>query len=57
MTSSADDQKWNRQTMAPALIAVLTFGVLFVVAVLVLAGKRIYGVYQRRHYQQIEKSF
>ncbi len=40
--------------MAPALIATLTFGIMFIFAVFVLVGKRVYDGYQRRHYQKID---
>jgi hypothetical protein len=40
--------------LSAALIAVLTFGVLFFFAVLVLIGKRVFDSWQRRHYSRID---
>ena len=43
MTSSSEEKNAMRLQMAPALIAALTFGVLFMFSMCVLLGKWLYG--------------
>ena len=54
MTSSSEEKNAMRLQMAPALIAALTFGVLFMFSMCVLLGKWLYDGWVRRHYQKID---
>lgn len=40
--------------MVPVLAAALSFGVVFLVAVTVLVGKRVFEAWQRRHYSRVD---
>ena len=54
MTSSSEEKNAMRLQMAPALIAALTFGVLFMFSMCVFLGKWLYDGWVRRHYQKID---
>lgn len=44
----------NSHVLSAALIAALSFGILFFFAVLVLIGKRCFDSWQRRHYSRVD---
>lgn len=44
----------NDKAMSAALIAALSFGILFFAAVIVLLSKRLYDGWQRRHYSRVD---
>ncbi|XP_063404922.1 uncharacterized protein DDB_G0271670-like isoform X1 [Mytilus trossulus] len=53
-TSQMKEEKEESNVLSAALIAALSFGILFFFAVLVLIGKRCFDSWQKRHYSRID---
>ncbi|VDH90361.1 Hypothetical predicted protein, partial [Mytilus galloprovincialis] len=53
-TNQMKEEKEESNVLSAALIAALSFGILFFFAVLVLIGKRCFDSWQKRHYSRID---
>ena len=53
-THQLKEEREESNVLSAALIAALSFGILFFFAVLVLIGKRCFDSWQRRHYSRID---